>query len=145
VNPEDLRQLYQDVILDHSRRPCNHHVLENPTGQHRAFNPSCGYEVTVFVKITNDLLEDISFTGAGCSISQASASMMTQLLKGKTVTEAETLVQKFEDMLLDISKHPDYKELKSLQTLQGVREFPERIKCATLAWHAFTKANSTSH
>jgi nitrogen fixation NifU-like protein len=143
VNPEDLRQLYQDVILDHSRRPCNHHALENPTGQHRAFNPSCGDEVTVFVKINNDVLEDISFTGAGCSISQASASMMTQLLKGKPVSEVEALVQKFEDMMIDISKHPDYKDLKSLQMLQGVHQFPERIKCATLAWHAFTHASKS--
>jgi len=129
----DLDDLYQEVILDHNRRPRNYHALESGR-KLEGYNPLCGDRITVFVETEGDVIRDVSFQGTGCAISQASASVMTTLLKGKTVAEAETLFGKFQDLVTGKSQG-DPAELGELAALAGVQEFPTRVKCATLAWH----------
>jgi nitrogen fixation NifU-like protein len=137
----DLRELYQEVILDHGKRPRNFRVLEDADGQAEGFNPLCGDRVTVYVKRRGDVIEDIAFQGAGCAISTASASMMTSRLKGKTTREAEELFTRFQAMITGAANHADGDEwLGDLGTLAGVREFPTRVKCASLAWHTLRSA-----
>ncbi|HEX4075955.1 MAG TPA: SUF system NifU family Fe-S cluster assembly protein [Candidatus Acidoferrales bacterium] len=135
----DLRDLYQDVILEHSKAPRNYR--EQPAADRKAegFNPLCGDHFTIFIKLDGDKIQDISFQGSGCAISKASASMMTQILKGKTKTEAEQLFTCFHDLVTGQSEGAGA-ELGKLEVFSGVSEFPVRVKCATLAWHTLNAA-----
>jgi nitrogen fixation NifU-like protein len=138
VNPE-LVELYQSVILDHSRRPRNFGELPGAISVH-GDNPSCGDEIDLHVKFAPDgSVEDIKFTGQGCAISQASASMMTLKLKGRTRAEAQELARAFHDLVTTEVADPP-RQLGDLRLLQGVRKFPQRVKCAMLAWRAFDQA-----
>ena len=128
----ELRDLYQQVILDHNRKPRNFRTLANPSRAAEGYNPLCGDRLTVEIALEGEVIRDIGFQGSGCAISKASASMMTADLKGKTVTEAEEAFERFRAMLTE--NGPDA-ELGKLGVFAGVREFPSRIKCATLAWH----------
>lgn len=135
----NLRELYQEVIIDHNRNPRNHRAMDNATSQARGFNPLCGDKLTVYVQIADNVVHDISFVGCGCAISQASASLMTDAMKGKTLTEAHQLFEHFHTML---TSDQDISELSldKLTVLAGVRTFPARVKCATLAWHTLDAA-----
>ena len=143
----DLRELYQEVILDHSRHP--RHFREMPEASHHAdgHNPLCGDRITVYLHVNGDVIEDVTFQGAGCSISTASASMMTQALRGKTIEEATALFDRFHDLVTSdpgqaAEKADAAPELGKLAVFQGVSEFPMRVKCATLAWHTLKAAIS---
>ena len=137
----DLSDLYQEVILDHYKRPRNFRRLEEANRKAEGHNPLCGDEITVYVQLDGDVIKDVSFEGAGCAISKASASMMTATLKGKTRTEADTLFEKFHQM---VTGHrdgtPDPVGLGKLEVFCGVSEFPVRVKCASLAWHTLRAA-----
>jgi nitrogen fixation protein NifU and related proteins len=136
----DLEELYQEVILDHSRRPRNFGALENPDVVVHGDNPSCGDEIHLGVQFGGDgKLEEIKFSGQGCAISQASASMMTMKLKGKSREEAGEMARTFKNLVTDESAD-QAKGLGDLQLLQGVRKFPQRVKCAMLAWRALEQA-----
>lgn len=141
----DLRELYQEVIFDHNRRPRNFHALESATHRADGHNPLCGDQLTVYAKVEDGRVHDVSFIGHGCAISTASASLMTEAVKGLPVEEVERLFQDMHAMLTDA--HPD-RDLGKLEVLSGVREFPARVKCATLAWHtlhnAITQARDTA-
>ena len=139
----ELRELYQEVILDHSKRPRNFRDL--PEASHRAegFNPLCGDKVTIYLRVEGDVVKDVAFKGAGCSISTASASMMTETLAGKSRAEALALFQRFHELLTsDPSKAGENAapELGKLAVFSGVCEFPVRVKCASLAWHTLRAA-----
>ncbi|MEO8429976.1 MAG: Fe-S cluster assembly sulfur transfer protein SufU [Acidobacteriota bacterium] len=137
----DLRDLYQEVILDHGKRPRNFRELETANRQAEGYNPLCGDRETVFLQLEGDVVRDIAFQGAGCAISTASASMMTESLKGKSRPEAEALFQRFHDLITGQSNAPaDAPELGKLEVFSGVREYPVRIKCATLPWHTMRSA-----
>jgi len=133
----DLTELYQSVILENNRRPRNFRKLPTANRVASGNNPVCGDEVTVYVQVEGDRIVDISFQGAGCAISQASASVMTQRLKGKTLAEAETMFGRFKDIVTQ--GIPDESDL-DLSAFAGVHQFPARIKCATLGWHAAINA-----
>jgi nitrogen fixation NifU-like protein len=133
----DLRDLYHDVILEHSKRPRNFRALEGANCSAEGFNPLCGDHFTVFLQVGDGKIRDISFQGSGCAISKASASMMTQALKGKSTEEAEAFFQKFHDVVTGKNESDD---LGKLAAFAGVSEFPVRVKCATLAWHALRAA-----
>lgn len=135
----DLRELYQEIIIDHNRNPRNHREMPDATCQARGFNPLCGDKLTVYVQIANDTIQDLSFVGCGCAISQASASLMTEAMLHKTVTEAHQIFQRFHEMLTSDNPIPEL-EMNKLTVLAGVRAFPARVKCATLAWHTFEAA-----
>lgn len=135
----DLRELYQEIILDHNRNPRNHHPLEDATQSARGFNPLCGDKLTVYVKVCHEKIEELSFVGCGCAISQASASLMTEALTGKTVDEAKTLYNRIH-MLLTEEQEVPLAALDKLSVLAGVRAYPARVKCATLAWHTLDAA-----
>lgn len=135
----DLRDLYQEVILEHSKAPRNFRRLES--GSHaEGFNPLCGDRFTVFLKLENDIVTDLSFQGSGCAISKASASMMTQAVKGKSKEEAEKLFEIFHKLVTTGESNGDVPELGKLEVFSGVSEFPVRVKCATLAWHTLKAA-----
>ena len=136
----ELEELYQQVILDHSRRPRNFGPLEGEATRVHGDNPSCGDEIHLAVRFGADGgVEDVKFTGQGCAISQASASLMTLKIKGRPRAEAETLLNAFHDLVTkDVPEPP--KQLGDLRLLQGVRKFPQRVKCAMLAWRAFEQA-----
>ena len=133
----DLTELYQTVILDHNRRPRNFHKLPTANRVAAGSNPVCGDEVTVHLRVEGDRIADISFEGAGCAISQASTSVMTMRLKGRTVAEAEALFDRFRTIVTQ--GQPDEEDL-DLSAFAGVHQFPARIKCATLGWHAALNA-----
>ena len=138
----NLRELYQEVIFDHNRQPRNFH--EMPEADHHAdgHNPLCGDQLTVYLRIDNDVIQDVSFVGHGCAISTASASLMTEAVKGKTVAEVEALFKDFHALLTDT---PPERDFGKLAVLTGVREFPARVKCATLAWHTLHNALIGDH
>lgn len=136
----DLRELYQDVILDHSKRPRNRGRLAEPTGEAEGHNPLCGDQVAVTLIARDGVVDDIAFEGQGCAISTASASMMTELVKGKPVREAEALFRTFQQVVTQQAEIGDHPELGDLEVLAGVREYPVRIKCATLPWHTLHAA-----
>jgi nitrogen fixation NifU-like protein len=135
----DLRELYQEVIFDHYKKPRNCHVLECANHKADGYNPLCGDQLTVYLKVANGVIEDLSFEGSGCAISTASASLMTEALKGKKIAEVEHLFDDFHQMVTDADAAP-HPELGKLEALAGVREFPARVKCATLAWHTLHAA-----
>jgi nitrogen fixation NifU-like protein len=137
----DLRELYQQVILEHSRNPRNYKELEEANRTAEGYNPLCGDQLSLFVVVENDVIVDVGFKGSGCAISKASASLMTDAVKGKTVAEAESLFAGFREMVT--SEHDaaiDEEALDKLAVFSGVREFPVRVKCATLAWHTLHAA-----
>ncbi len=137
----DLRELYQEVILEHSKAPRNYREIE--TANHRAegYNPLCGDHFTVYLSLEGDSIRDISFQGSGCAISKASASMMTQSVKGKTRAEAERVFNQFHELVTGKSlANGNQAELGKLAVFSGVSQFPVRVKCATLAWHALHAA-----
>lgn len=142
----DLRDLYQQTILDHTRKPRNKHEMPDATAAADGHNPLCGDKIKLFLKIHDGVIEDISFIGNGCAISTASASMMTEALKGKTLTEAQPLFERFHAMLTSPMDHePDIELLDKLAVFSGVREFPVRVKCATLPWHTLQAAIKNEH
>jgi nitrogen fixation NifU-like protein len=134
----DLRELYQQVILDHQKKPRNFRRLDETCRHVEGYNPLCGDKVTIYLKVEGDVIKDVTFQGNGCAISTASASMMTESLKGKTLTEAEKTFSAFHDLLT--GKSDDTTPLGKLAVFSGVREFPVRVKCATLPWHRFQAA-----
>ncbi|MFC5475643.1 Fe-S cluster assembly sulfur transfer protein SufU [Paraherbaspirillum soli] len=135
----DLRELYQEVIIDHYRKPRNFHALADANRKAEGFNPLCGDRLTLYVKLEDGVIRDLSFEGAGCAISTASASLMTEQLKGKTEQQAEALFQEFHHLLTQDAAAPG-PDLGKLTVLAGVRAFPARVKCATLAWHTLHAA-----
>src|SRR5688572_13124776 len=135
----ELTDLYQEVILDHNRRPHNFRVIETATAKQEGYNPLCGDRLTLYVTVDGDVIKDVAFQGSGCAISKASASLMTDALKGKTVAEARELFDQFHDMITSNPETPPA-DLGKLSVLAGVREFPTRIKCASLAWHTMKAA-----
>jgi nitrogen fixation NifU-like protein len=142
----DLRELYQQVILDHHKRPRNFRHPIDVTTLAEGYNPLCGDRITVFVKMAGDRIEDLAFQGSGCAISTASASMMTERLRGKTRAEARALFDDFHRLVTSDAQVPAENEsLGKLAVFSGVREFPLRIKCATLAWHALRSALAGDH
>jgi nitrogen fixation NifU-like protein len=134
----DLRDLYQEVILEHSKAPRNYRALESANHKAEGFNPLCGDHYTVYVDVEDGKIRDIGFQGAGCAISKASASMMTQSLKGKSTAEAEDMFTRFHALVTGKNANPD--DLGKLTVFAGVSEFPVRVKCASLAWHALHAA-----
>jgi len=141
----DLGDLYQEVILDHNRQPRNFGDLPGANRRAEGFNPLCGDRVTVSLNLEGDVLKDIRFQGSGCAISKASASMMTETMKGRTRAQAETLFREFHRLLTEDSGGPDGAALGKLVVFSGVREFPIRVKCATLAWHTLRAALENAH
>lgn len=136
----ELSALYQEMILDHYRKPRNKGTMENADRSVAMRNPMCGDEVDLQVAFVENQIADLKFTGRGCSISQASASMMTQLVKGKSPEEAEALRRKFREMVMGDTSLAEDKSLGSLRSLAGVSRFPARVKCALLAWNALEEA-----
>ncbi len=137
---DELRDLYQEVIFDHNRNPRNFRVMENPDREVEGFNPLCGDKLTLFLKIKDGMIEDASFQGSGCAISTASVSLMTEIIKGKTIEEAEEIFEMFHKMTTGEDGEIDLDAIGKLAVLAGVREYPARVKCATLAWHTLDAA-----
>lgn len=135
----ELNELYQEVILDHNRRPHNFRVIDPASAKQEGYNPLCGDRLTLYVTLDGDVIKDVAFQGTGCAISKASASLMTDALKGKTVQEARELFEQFHDMITSTPGTP-VEDLGKLSVFAGVREFPTRIKCASLAWHTMKAA-----
>ena len=136
----EIGALYQEMILDHYRRPRNKGALENADATVEMKNPLCGDEITLQVVFEGDSVCDLRFSGRGCSISQASASMMTQLVKGKTTEEIDAIWNQFRGLVLGNAPAADDTQLGSLRALSGVARFPARVKCALLAWYALEEA-----
>jgi nitrogen fixation protein NifU and related proteins len=140
----DLRELYQDIILDHGRHPRNFRKIEHPTHLAHGHNPLCGDRVTVYLTLDGDRIADVSFQGRGCAISTAAASLMTEVLRGKTVDEARALFAQFHARVTggDPGELPEplIEEAERLEPLTGVKAYPARVKCATLSWHALEAA-----
>ena len=137
----DLRELYQEVILDHNRRPRNFRALEAPTRVARGHNPLCGDRLTLYLQLDGTRIADVAFEGSGCAISKASASLMTDALKGRTIEEAEAMFERFHQLVTAPADVPaDAGGLGKLAVFAGVREYPARVKCASLAWHTLKAA-----
>jgi nitrogen fixation NifU-like protein len=136
----ELRELYQEVILDHNKRPRNFHKLEDANHRADGHNPLCGDNVSIYVLVNDGIIRDISFEGGGCAISKASASLMTSLVKGKSIDEAEKLFGMFHDLVTSSGPIVDIDSLGKLAVFSGVREYPARVKCASLAWHTLHAA-----
>jgi nitrogen fixation NifU-like protein len=134
----DLRELYQEVIFDHNRSPRNFHKMDDADRVAEGHNPLCGDQLTLYVRLEDRVIADASFVGHGCAISTASASLMTEAVKGKTVEEVESLFRDFHALLTGVP--PEGRDFGKLEVLAGVREFPVRVKCATLAWHTLHNA-----
>ncbi|WP_198244005.1 Fe-S cluster assembly sulfur transfer protein SufU [methane-oxidizing endosymbiont of Gigantopelta aegis] len=137
---DDLRDLYQEVIFDHNRNPRNFRVMEDADRTVEGFNPLCGDRLTLYIKLDGDKIVDASFQGSGCAISTASVSLMTEIIKGKTIDEAEELFEKFHEMTTGKDEDIQLEAMGKLAVLAGVREYPARVKCATLAWHTLDAA-----
>ena len=137
----ELSELYQQVILDHNKKPRNFHKLEKANRTAQGFNPLCGDQLNVYLQFEDDQVKDVSFEGSGCAISKASASMMTQAVKGKTKVEAETLFSEFHRMAMgELDEENEPNQLGKLKIFAGVRDYPARVKCATLSWHTMKAA-----
>jgi nitrogen fixation NifU-like protein len=138
---QELKELYQQVILDHNKSPRNFREIENATQHAEGYNPLCGDHIDIYLIIEDGIIKDVSFKGQGCAISKASASLMTSMLKGKTKAEAEKLFERFHDLVTGkLGDNPDINDLGKLAVFAGVREFPVRVKCASLAWHTMISA-----
>ncbi len=137
----DFQDLYQEIVMDHNRSPRNFGELENPTSFANGFNPLCGDEINVYLKLVDDKIVDITFNGDGCAISKSSASMLTDGIKGKSISDAILIFESFRQMMTRKPGEEYSSEiLGDLEILSGVSQFPARIKCATLAWHTFHTA-----
>ncbi len=136
----DLRELYQEIILDHGRNPRNFGKPESFTGEADGYNPLCGDKVHVYVTLEDGIVKDVHFEGRGCAISMASASLMTEVLTGKTEAEAKALFDKFHELVTTESDFEGDDDIDRLVVLSGVRQYPSRVKCATLAWHTLNNA-----
>jgi nitrogen fixation NifU-like protein len=136
----DVRELYQEIILDHNRSPRNFRVIEGADCDAEGYNPLCGDQYHIYLKTDGDRIDDISFQGRGCAISKASASLMTALLKGRTRAEAEAAFQTLHELVTRSDLQPDVEAVGKLAVFAGVRDYPTRVKCATLAWHAMRAA-----
>ena len=142
----DLVELYQELVLDHNNRPRNKRVMEDASNTADGYNPLCGDQVSVFLKVEEGVIADVSFQGVGCAISRSAASMMTQNVKGKPVEEAEALFELFHSMVTrDPGADFDGSSLGELEALAGVCAFPNRIKCASLAWHTMAASLDTKN
>jgi nitrogen fixation protein NifU and related proteins len=137
----ELSELYQQVILDHNKRPRNFRKIEPATHTAEGHNPLCGDQLTIYLRLEGEEVKDVAFEGSGCAISKASASMMTQAVKGKRKAEAEALFKQFHSMVMgEFDEEDEENELGNLKIFAGVREFPVRVKCATLPWHTLHAA-----
>lgn len=135
----ELTDLYQEIILDHNKRPKNFRVLDDATHQAEGYNPLCGDRLRLYLRLDGDVIADVGFQGSGCAISKASASLMTDLLKGRAVADARALFDRFHRMVTT-SPDAEVEDMGKLSALAGVREFPVRVKCASLAWHTLKAA-----
>jgi nitrogen fixation NifU-like protein len=136
----DLRDLYQEVVLDHGRKPRNQRAMQDATAESVGYNPLCGDKLHLYVQVQDGKVSDVSFEGSGCAISTASASLLTQVLKGKTQDEARTILHGFLAMLTEEDDAPEASSLGKLAVFEGVKEFPVRVKCATLPWRTLEAA-----
>ena len=137
----ELSELYQQVILDHNKKPRNFRKLETANHTAEGFNPLCGDQLTIYLNLEDDTVKEVGFEGSGCAISKAAASMMTQAVKGKSKEEAENLFQEFHSMVMgELNEETEENNLGNLKIFAGVREFPVRVKCATLPWHTLHAA-----
>src|SRR5262245_33474697 len=136
----NLEALYQEVILDHNRKPRNFREIENADRRIEGRNPLCGDEITLWVKLDGERVSDVSFRGSGCAVSKSSASLMTAAVKGKTIEETRRLFDRFHDMIVGKLPESERSSMGSLAALGGVSKFPVRVKCASLAWHALKSA-----
>ena len=137
----ELSELYQQVILDHNKKPRNFHKIDSANHMAEGFNPLCGDQLTVYAQLEDGTLKDVSFEGSGCAISKAAASMMTVAVKGKTKQDAELLFDEFHRMVTgELDEENEPHQLGRLTIFAGVREFPVRVKCASLAWHTLKAA-----
>lgn len=133
---DEIKELYQQIILDHNKNPKNYGKPDNYNRSSEGYNPLCGDRLNIYLQIENDRITDVHFEASGCAISKASASVMTTVLKGKTVTEAREIFEKFQELITsDSAVAPDFETHGKLAVFAGVREFPTRVKCATLGWH----------
>jgi nitrogen fixation NifU-like protein len=139
----DLGDLFQDIILEHYKRPRNKGTLADATADIRMNNPTCGDEVHLYLRIRDGVVEDVAFQGVGCSISQSSISMMTQILKGQPVSEGRRVAELFKEMMHGDMDAAASQDLKDARALQGVSRFPTRVKCALLGWNAFEEATKS--
>ncbi len=140
MSEHHLRDLYQEVILDHNKKPRNFGVMENANRRVDGFNPLCGDRYTIYLRMENNIIEDIRFEGAGCAISKSSASIMTTKMKGKTKEEAELIFERFHQLVTGHVKEIDEEALGNLAVFANVSEYPARVKCASLAWHTLKAA-----
>ena len=136
----DLKDLYQEVIVDHNRSPHNFGKLAGADRKLEGFNPLCGDRLTIYLKLDGGSISDISFDGSGCAISIASASLMTDVMKGKTIAEAEVIFNQFHELVTAREADADIEKFGKLAALAGVRDYPTRVKCATLCWHTLHTA-----
>jgi nitrogen fixation NifU-like protein len=136
----DLKDLYHEIIVDHNRRPRNFRRLENANRMSEGYNPLCGDKLKLYLLVENGIIEDLSFEGSGCAISTASASLLTETLKGKPVDDAEALFTNMHDLLTGKGDDVDTDALGKLAALEGVKDYPSRVKCATLCWHTLQAA-----
>lgn len=137
---DQIRDLYQEVVFDHNRNPRNFRVMEDATRKIQGFNPLCGDRITLYVKLNGGVIEDVSFQGSGCAISTASASLMTEIVRGQTEQAAHHLFEVFHRITTGQDERANLEELGKLAVLAGVRAYPARVKCATLAWHSLEAA-----
>lgn len=135
-----LSDLYQEILLEHNSKPRNFRKVEDASATAEGYNPLCGDQITLYLKVVDGVVEDVGFQGVGCAISRASASMMTQSIKGRSLDDAHVIFEAFHNMLTHPNEEPDYDTLGDLETLSGVNEYPTRIKCAVLAWHTMRSA-----
>jgi len=137
----ELRELYQQVILDHNKSPRNFKKLENANHMAEGYNPLCGDRINIYMDVEDGIVKDVSFLGSGCAISKASASLMSTIIKGKTKEEAEKIFEKFHDLVMgNLTDEEEIEELGKLAVFTGVKDFPVRVKCASLAWHTMISA-----
>ncbi|MYC29786.1 MAG: SUF system NifU family Fe-S cluster assembly protein [Chloroflexi bacterium] len=136
----NLHDLYQEILLEHNNRPRNFRILEDANRQADGYNPLCGDQITVYLRVEDDVIADAAFQGVGCAISRASASMLTQSVMGQTVAKAEEIFEGFHALITDPDADVDFDLLGDLEVLSGVSAYPTRIKCAVLAWHTLTAA-----
>ncbi len=136
----NLHELYQEILLEHNNKPRNYRKIEDANRQADGYNPLCGDQITLYLKLEDDVIADVAFQGVGCAISRASASMLTQSIKGETLAKAEEIFDGFHALITDPDADVDYDLLGDLEMLSGVSAFPTRIKCAVLAWHTLNAA-----
>lgn len=136
----ELNDLYQEILLEHNSKPRNYRKIQNPTITAQGYNPLCGDQVNLYIKLDGEVVEDIAFQGHGCAISRASASMMTQAATGRTTEEIMSMFAAFHEMVTNPESQPDTNALADLEILSGVTRYPSRIKCATLPWHTLNSA-----